>query len=118
MGRLHVSTRAYFPTLSFLAVWIYDHCRQLDWFPGSCFPGKILRRSTVAILLRLHLVRLLVLRTFDLSFDLPDDSLVHDVLDVSSALTENKVCSGFEHTDNKVASVLLESSLRNRQLKH
>lgn len=56
-------------------------------------------------------LRLLVLRTVDLSFDLPDDCLVHNVLNVSSALTENKVCSGFENTDNKVTRTRIEPSL-------
>jgi len=75
-------------------------------------------QSTEAFQLRLLVICVLVLRTFDLGLDLPDDSLVHYVVNVSSALTENVVCSGFENTDNKVARVLIKSSFRNRQLKH
>lgn len=62
-------------------------------------------------------MRLLVLRTLDLALDLSDDSLVHDVVDVSSTLTENIVCSGFENTDNKVASTRFKPSLGDGYLK-
>jgi len=75
-------------------------------------PRKIgVVQSTVAFQLRLLVLCVLVLRTFDLSLDLPDDSLVHYVVNVSSALTENVVCSGFENTDNKVSRIRLKPSL-------
>ena len=59
---------------------------------------------------------LLVLRTIDLAFDLPDDSLVHYVVNVSSTLTENVVCSGLEYTNNKVTSARFKPSLGDGEL--
>lgn len=79
---------------------------------------KTINHSTEACLLRLDCSVLLILRAFDLCFDLPHNCQIHDVLDVSSTLTENVMCAGLKYAHYKVTGVLFKPVLWNSHLEH